>query len=107
MAGAPLSTIAAFIKSANAGASLITFDIGFADAATFDRVVRSGSIDASVIGALYGVPAAEVRIYPYLPSSTIKITIPRAVISGGPEERDFDGVQQFAPLLDLPVTLAP
>ena len=98
-----LSELATFIKSANAGATQLTFDIGFADEATFRRVVESGAIDANKVAALYGVARDRVRIYAYTPACAIKITIPRPSLSGGLDERDFDGVQQFAPLLDIEV----
>ena len=40
-----------------------------------------------------------------MPARIIKVTLPRPAMSGGLAERDFDGVQQFAPLLDIPVAL--
>jgi hypothetical protein len=97
---------ASFIKSANAGASYLTFDIGFADAQTFERVAGSGVITPDLIAGLYPIPAEDVRIFIYRPSWVIKITIPRPVMSGGLAERDFDGVQQFAPLLTIEVPAA-
>lgn len=102
-----LSELAGFVKSANAGASLLTFDIGFDDEALYRHVVASDAIRPDVIAALYRISPCDVKIYPYSPATTIKITIPRLVISGGIDERDFDGVQQFAPLLDLDVELPP
>lgn len=96
-----LVDIASFIKSSNAGASYLTFDIGFPDRKTFERVVQSEIISAALISRLYPVAPADVQIYAYRPSMAIKITIPRPVMSGGLAERDFDGVQQFAPLLDI------
>jgi hypothetical protein len=102
---ARLSDVASFVKSANAGATMLTFDIGFASRDAFDRVVASGSITPQSIMGLYGVRAGEVAIYAYAPALMVKITIPRPVMSGGVAERDFDGVQQFAPLLDLDVPL--
>ena len=98
-----LDDLASFIKSANAGASQLTFDIGFDGAERFRKVIDSGAVSAEVVAKLYRIRPEDVRIYAYAPSSTIKITIPRPVISGGIEERDFDGVQQFVPLLDLDV----
>jgi len=96
-----LQDIASFIKSANAGASYLTFDIGFPSAETFHRVSGSGVITQELIATLYPIKPSDVQIYAYEPSLVIKITIPRPVASGGLAERDFDGVQQFAPLLDI------
>ena len=98
-----LDEAASFIKSANAGASQLTFDIGFADPARFRAVVASGAISREAVAKRYRIRPEDVAIHPYTPASTIKITIPRPVISGGVEERDFDGVQQFIPLLDLEI----
>lgn len=98
-----LSDAASFIKSANAGASQLTFDIGFSDPARFNAVLASGAISREAVARLYRLRPEDVAIHPYVPASTIKITVPRPVISGGVEERDFDGVQQFIPLLDLEI----
>ena len=100
-----LRDIASFIKSANAGASQLTFDIGFADADLFQRVVATEALNAALIARLYKVDAARVEIYAYDPASVIKITIPRGGLAGGIEERDFDGVQQFPLLLDVDIPL--
>jgi hypothetical protein len=98
-----LSEIATSIKSANAGATQITLDIAFADPAAYRRVIASGALNKALISQLYKVDPAEVEIYDYDPANTIKVTVPRAVVSGGIEERDFDGVQQYIPLLDIEV----
>lgn len=98
-----LDDIASFIKSTNAGATRLTFDIGFPDEATYQRVVDGKVIRPETIHALYGVPLDSIEIYEYAPAQIIKVTIPRGTMSGGLEERDFDGVQQFAPLLGIAV----
>jgi len=100
---ARLDTVASYIKSGNAGASFITFDIGFADEDRFRAVTRSPALSAAAIARLYNLDAADVAIFAYAPAHIIKITIPRPGSSGGIDERDFDGVQQFAPLLDLDI----
>jgi hypothetical protein len=100
---APLGDVAAALKSANAGASWITFDVVFADDASYRLVCESGVLNAPLFADLYGVNAGEVRIYECDPVLTIKATIPRRTSSGGPEETDFDGVQQFVPLLSIEV----
>lgn len=98
-----LSQIATSIKSANAGATQITMDIAFADPEAYRRVTSSGALSKALVARLYKVAESDVQIYPYDPARTIKITVPRAVLSGGVEERDFDGVQQYIPLLDIEV----
>lgn len=100
---ARLDTVASYVKSGNAGASYITFDIGFRDKGSFDRVSRSEGLSAEVIAPIYNLDPADIAIFAYVPALIIKVTIPRSGCSGGIEERDFDGVQQFAPLLDLEI----
>jgi Domain of unknown function (DUF4387) len=99
---AELGDVAAALKSANAGASWITFDIVFADQEAYDRVCSSGVLDAGLFARLYGADPGAVRVHHCGPVLTIKATIPR-LSSGGPEETDFDGVQQFVPLLTVDV----
>lgn len=98
-----LDDVANSIKSTNAGASMLTFDIGFADEQSFRHVADGGYLTPRVIHRLYGVAEDDVRVYAYAPALIIKITIPRSTRSGGIAERDFDGTQQFAPLLDVDV----
>jgi Domain of unknown function (DUF4387) len=100
---APLGDVAAALKSANAGASWITFDIVFADRATYERVRDSGVLDPALFARLYESDPSAVAVHHCEPVLTIKATIPRASSSGGPEETDFDGVQQFVPLLTVDV----
>jgi Domain of unknown function (DUF4387) len=102
-----LGDFARTIKSANAGASWLTFDVGFNSTEEYRWVVESGALAADVFGKLFGVNPDDVLIYCYDPADTVKVTIPRAQISGGLGETDFDGVQQFAPLLDIPIPLPP
>ena len=67
------------------------------------RVPRLGVLDPALFARLYRVDEAQVRVFHCDPVLTIKITIPRASSAGGADETDFDGVQQFAPLLDVDV----
>ena len=91
------------IRSANAGASRRTFDVMFDDEDRFDRVRKSGVIDKETIGKLYRLPPESIEIYAYEPALTIKITMPRSVMAGNPDDTDIDGKQQHAPLLDIEV----
>ena len=98
-----LKDLADAIRSANAGASLRTFDIMFDREADFDRVRRSGVVTPGLVASLYHVPSEGVQIYEYPPALTIKITMPRKVLAGNPEDTDIDGKQQHAPLLEIDV----
>lgn len=100
---ARLRDIAKVIKSKNAGPFEITIDIMFGDEAAYDRVLRSGVIDARLFASLYGVDVAEVLFTPYRPALALKGTIPRRVSSGDVGDTDVYGAQQHAPLLEVEI----
>ncbi len=97
-----LASLADAIKSGNAGASLLTFDIFFNSLADLNRARRS--VTASAVALLYRVPAEQVKIYPFEAAICLKVTIPRPSMFASLDERDFDGVQQHVLLAALAVT---
>jgi Domain of unknown function (DUF4387) len=97
-----LRQVASAVKSANAGISWLTFDIVFPDQPSYDRVRHSNALNPELFATLYKVPAGSVQIYECDMIRTIKVTIPRASHAGR-YETDYDGVQQFPPLLDVEV----
>jgi Domain of unknown function (DUF4387) len=103
---ARLGEVATAIKSANAGATWLTFDIVFADQGALEEVCDSGLLVPALFGRLFNVDPGEVRVHRCDAVRTVKATIPRTASKGGPEETDFDGVQQFIPLLDIEVPIA-
>lgn len=96
-----LVELADVVKSANAGATWLTLDIGFVEPAAYRRATRAPSLTAAAIAPLYAVRPDQVSVYHCDTIATIKVTLPRAVVDGGPSETDFDGTQQFVPLLTL------
>jgi hypothetical protein len=102
-----LAEVAHTVKSANAGASWVTLDIVFADHIAYEIVRNSCAITNETVARLYAVDELLVEVYNCDAILTIKATIPRATFRGGPDETDFDGVQQFAPLLRIRVPKAP
>jgi hypothetical protein len=98
-----LRQLAQTVKSANAGASWLTFDIVFADVERLQAVWDTQVVGAALFARLYQLDADSVRVFRCDAINTIKVTIPRRSGMGGPDETDFDGVQQFAPLLDIDV----
>lgn len=96
-----LGQLAPGMKGRNAGAAWLTFDIAFTDAVGYRRALESGVLSPRLISDLYGVAEDQIRIFPYAPALAIKITLPRSGFAGGFDESDFDGAQQFAPLLDV------
>jgi hypothetical protein len=98
----PLSQLAKTVRSKNAGVDLITFDVIFADAATYERVKRSGMLDRAAVARLYGIPDARISDHVVFdPALAIKFTIRRLRPSGSPGDADIFGAQQYAPLLGV------
>jgi acyl dehydratase len=101
MTTTPLRQLAKAVKSANAGATWLTLDVVFDDFESYERVRATCALTADVVASTYAVEPADVRVFECPQIKTLKVTLPRR--TGELLERDFDGVQQFAPLLDLPV----
>ncbi|MCW3474668.1 DUF4387 domain-containing protein [Limobrevibacterium gyesilva] len=101
-----LSELAKTIRSKNAGVDRITFDIIFRDARTYNAVRRSGAVSRDAVLKLYGLPAARLTDFVEFDAAcAIKFTIARERPSGSPGDPDIFGAQQYAPLLDVVVTL--
>jgi hypothetical protein len=100
---ARLRDVAKLVRSKNAGPFLLTFDILFEDAATYERAKRANVLTPEVVGRLYHTPPERVQVYAYDAALALKATIPRPVASGDLGDGDIYGGQQLAPLLDLQV----
>ena len=96
----PLGDLARILRSKNAGPTLLTIDAIFGSAEDMTRA--AAALTPEAVAARYGVGAGAVRVIPYPPAHALKITLPRAVIAGGPGDRDVYGAQAHGPLLDLP-----
>lgn len=96
-----LYDLATVIRSKNAGPFTLTIDLLFANEADMDNVLRAAPFSAPAIAALYGVSADEVAIHVLRQAYAIKVTLPRAVSSGHPLDRDVYGSQQHFPLADM------
>ncbi|MEN4921033.1 DUF4387 domain-containing protein [Achromobacter spanius] len=101
-----LSELAKTIRSKNAGVNKITFDIIFRDRDTYEAVRRSRALTRGAMAELYGIGQERISDFvEYDPGLAIKFTIYRLRPSGSAGDGDIFGAQQYAPLLDLPVTL--
>ena len=100
---AKLKDLVGVLRSKNAGAFEITFDVMFDDVRAYEAVKRSGAISVGLISRLYRVPEAQVLLREYDPANAIKITIPRRAPSGSLLDTDIYGAQQHAPLLDVEI----
>ena len=98
-----LGELAQLIRSKNAGPFELTFDIMFDDAATYERVKRSGALSREVVAAIYGLPAAKVKFFFCDSALAIKATIPRPSVQGDLRDSDGHGGQQYAPLMDIDI----
>jgi hypothetical protein len=100
-----LREIAKACKSKNAGPFELTLDIMFGDAATFEKVRRTGVINPGLIAKLYRVPVESVVFTEYPPAFAYKATIERRIASGAVGDTDVYGAQQHAPLLDVEIPI--
>jgi hypothetical protein len=91
------------IRSKNAGPFELTFDVIFKDRAGYEKVRDAGLISTAWVARAYRLPAEQVAVINYDAANAIKITIPRASISGDIDDSDVYGGQQHAPLVDLEV----
>jgi hypothetical protein len=83
---------------------LITFDIIFAERATYDRVKRACVLTRETVCKLYGIPDKRISDFvEFDPGNAIKFTLYRLRPSGNPGDPDIFGAQQYAPLLDVEV----
>jgi len=96
-----LADLARVVRSKNAGPTLLTIDVLFAETAQLDRVLRV--LTAAAISSLYGVAAEQVRVIACRPAVALKIVMPRRTVAGDPGDRDVYGAQQHAPLLGIDV----
>ncbi len=100
---ARLIELATVLRSKNAGPLYVTFDIMFDKKEVYDRVTKSGVLTKKLISKLYHTDEKSVEIIDYPAASSIKVTIPRRVVSGDIGDTDIYGAQQHAPLLDIEI----
>lgn len=96
-----LGELAKLIRSKNAGAFMLTFDVMFDAEETYRRVLKSGVLTKAVFAELYRIPEEEVMFFEHDAARAIKISIPRPAIQGDRDDGDMYGGQQHAPLVTL------
>jgi len=94
---------ALIIRSKNAGPFSVTIDIMTDTDEKFARLLNAPAFTAERIGALYHVPAVEVKIHPAKRMRTVKVTMPRNICSGAPGDSDVYGSQQHFPLAAIEI----
>ena len=98
-----LGDIAKLIRSKNAGAFWLTFDIMFDDEENYRRVIDSDVLTPKSFAAIYKVPLDDITFVHHDAARAIKISIPRPIFQGEPEDADLYGGQQYGPLVDIEV----
>ncbi|WP_137922440.1 DUF4387 domain-containing protein [Hydrogenophaga sp. 2FB] len=98
-----LSDYAAMVRSKNAGPFVLTFDILFSDEASYERVKRSGALNADMFARLYQTESAKVRFFECDRARAFKFSIPHPTTQGALGCADLHGGQQFIPLLDVEI----
>ncbi len=99
-----LADLAKTIRSKNAGVNQVTFDIVFEDAATYEKIKKSGALTKETIAGLYGMDPGRISHFvEFDPINAIKVTIYRLKPSGSPGESDVYGCQQYGPLMDMEI----
>jgi hypothetical protein len=98
-----LVELAKVLRSKNAGPLNLTIDIMFDEEELYNRVLSSGRLNKNLISELYHIDKESVVIINYPVAYSIKVTIPRKVVSGDVGDTDIYGAQQHAPLLDVEI----
>jgi hypothetical protein len=97
-----LFDLAKTIRSKNAGVDRITFDVIFADKATYELVCRSGALSRDAVCRIFGIEPSRITDHvQFDPALAIKFTIARKAPSGSPGDGDIFGSQQYGPLLGV------
>ena len=99
-----LADIAKTIRSKNAGVDKITFDIIFADRASYELVRDGGVLSREAVCRIFAIESARISDHvAFDPALAIKFTLYRRAPSGSPGDADVFGAQQYGPLLDVEV----
>lgn len=97
--GQRLGEVAKVLRSKNAGAFEITFDIFFNTHASYQAFKRLGILTPELLARLYRITPADIRsIHWYDEVNAVKATIPRRLSCGEPGDTDVYACQQYIPL---------
>lgn len=98
-----LQDLATEVRSKNAGPFWVTMELFLRDEAAYAIAADPAFLDEAVIGRLYGVPSAGVRIFRLPSLNVVKISFPRPVAQGSLRDRDIHAGQHHVPLALLPL----
>jgi len=98
-----LGETAQLIRSKNAGPFWLTIDVFLATDADYQAARHSPLTDRDHLAETYAINPDTIEIYTIDTLRAIKISFPRPVPQGSPEDTDQHAGQQYVPLLDIPL----
>jgi hypothetical protein len=98
-----LGELAQLIRSKNAGAFTLTFDIMFETEEAYRKVLASHVLTKKSFAKLYSVAEEDVLFFEHDAARAVKISIPRPYPQSSREDGDAYGGQQHALLVDLQI----
>lgn len=84
-----LREVAQKVRSKNAGPFWLTIDIFCGTAEAFDRI--SAGLDTAAAARALNADSQTVKRFDIAELAVIKLSLPRPVIQGAPEDRDMHG----------------
>lgn len=99
-----LADIACLIRSKNAGPFWLTVDVMFDNEAHYRRALASKLLSHEAMAERLRCDPATLIITALDPAMAVKLSLPRKHSAGSPRDSDVLGGQQYAALLDLPVS---
>lgn len=102
METAPLTDLAAVIRSKNAGPYELTVDILFKNKEDYAFLKEINYFNKELFARIFGIETDKIiALVHFDPASAIKCTMVRPVVSSASGDTDIYGAQQHAPLLGL------
>ncbi len=90
-----------YIRSKNAGPFWMTIDLFCDSDVNFQKLTQSPQLNADTIASIFDISAESVSMF-FLPDlKVVKISFPRKVVQGSPNDSDMHGGQQYIPLLSV------
>lgn len=99
----PLSTLAALVRSKNAGPFWLTIDVMFRDDDGYRRACECPALAPAALAALLRVDPRHLVTARVAGVRTMKFSFPRRHSAGSPRDSDTLGGQQYAALLGIVV----
>ncbi|MFE6887315.1 DUF4387 domain-containing protein [Streptomyces sp. NPDC057694] len=92
------------VRSKNAGPFTLTFDFMCRDREAYDALVASGFLSRELFAGLYNAAPDDILLVNHPRALAVKVSLPRPDVQGSLRDADCYAGQQYAPLMDLPVT---